>query len=30
MDAVDRDYLYEGWKQAVAATQMYKHTKNHN
>lgn len=30
MDAVDRDYLYEGWKQAVAATQMYKHTDKHN
>lgn len=25
MDAPDRDHLYEGWQQAVAATQMYKH-----
>ncbi|HAJ54378.1 MAG TPA: glycerol kinase, partial [Lactobacillus sp.] len=30
MDAVDRDYLYEGWKQAVAATQINKHTDKHN
>lgn len=25
MGALDRDHLYEGWQQAVAATQMYKH-----
>ncbi|MEE6738551.1 FGGY-family carbohydrate kinase, partial [Lacticaseibacillus paracasei] len=25
MGAPDRDHLYEGWQQAVAATQMYKH-----
>lgn len=26
MDVRDRERLYEGWKQAVAATQQYKHT----
>ena len=26
MDVSDRESLYEGWKQAVAATQQYKHT----
>jgi glycerol kinase len=30
MDAKERDFLYEGWQQAVAATQMYKHEPKNN